>query len=773
MIIVFGLSTGIVCTILSFLYIHDELSFDRFHKNLKGIYEVKMVLSLSIGRAVADPKVTTSLAISQQFPEVIHTVRMEKQNITAQSNNIFYEENALLTDPAFMDMFSFPLKYGESTTDFLNLNSIVLSENTAQKYFGEEDPVGRTLSLRLADEFSDFVVGGVLQKIPDSSSLNFDILINIEKVYGSSLNDPQNGASMSCFIQLENGTMASELQEKFKATIDRPIQEKYSKESGHVLQPFADFHLKGEFSSYVLSQKSTIKYSLILAAIALLVMIIACFNFMNLSIGRASTRIKEIGVRKVLGAQRKQLIKQFWFESLMYSFISLIVGLVMVELCIPTFNNLSQKNLSLGLFSNAWIVFLFVGLVFLVGIAAGSYPALVLSKFSSVDLFRGNMKLSKKGTFNRSLIVFQFGISIFLIVSTIFLFKQKNYMLNTNLGYETDQVIVLPLKNLSTSFESKSAFVAAIKGKLLPYEMIQGVSGSTSTFPEGWMGTYFKRPSGEQDLVVYNYVDQDFIPTLGLKLVAGRNFSDEYPSDPEGSIIINESFARMLGIESPQGHSLSEFYKSEFNRQIIGVVEDFHYESLHDPIYPAFMGMVGMDFEYSFLKVKGDRLREAVAAIKKEFTALAPQTLFEYSFLDEDVAQQYKREELWIRLVEYASIFAILIACSGLLGLTLQIIFLRTREIGIRRVLGASVRHIVLLINKEFLWLVLAANLIAWPAAYLAMSAVLKNYAFRISLTPWVFLVSGFLALLMAVLTVSIQTFRAARTNPSDTLKYE
>jgi putative ABC transport system permease protein len=265
----------------------------------------------------------------------------------------------------------------------------------------------------------------------------------------------------------------------------------------------------------------------------------------------------------------------------------------------------------------------------------------------------------------------------------------------------------------------------------------------------------------------------DFLPTLGMKLTAGRNFSEEFPLDAEGSIIINESFARMLGIESPLGHYLSEFFKTDFNRQIIGVVEDFHYESLHDPIYPAFMGLAGMDYQFAFVKVKGDKLREAVAAVKKEFTTLAPQTLFEFSFLDEDVEQQYQREKLWIRMVEYASIFAVLIACSGLLGLTLQIIFLRTREIGIRRVLGASIRHIVLLINREFLWLVLAANLIAWPTAYLAMSAVLKNYAFRISLSPWIFLVSGFLALFMAVLTVSLHTLRAARTNPGDTLKYE
>ena len=346
-------------------------------------------------------------------------------------------------------------------------------------------------------------------------------------------------------------------------------------------------------------------------------------------------------------------------------------------------------------------------------------------------------------------------------------------MLNVNLGYNADQVVLLPLKNLKTDRSRNAAFVSTLKNKLLPYDMIQGVSGSAYDLSEGWMGTYFEKTSGEQDLVVYNYVDQDFIPTLGMKIIDGRNFSDKYPSDLERSILINESFAKLLGVESPVGHNLSKFFKTDFDRHIIGVVEDFHSQSLHDPIYPAFMGMIGVDYNYVFIKLKGDRIGEAVANIKEEFKGLAPQIPFEYSFLDEDVARLYEREEHWIRLVEYASLFAILIACSGLFGLTLQIVFLRTKEIGIRKVLGASVRNILLLINREFLWLVLAANLLAWPSAYLAMSAVLKNYAFRVALAPWVFFVSGFLALFLAAATISLHAMQAARANPSETLRHE
>jgi putative ABC transport system permease protein len=315
--------------------------------------------------------------------------------------------------------------------------------------------------------------------------------------------------------------------------------------------------------------------------------------------------------------------------------------------------------------------------------------------------------------------------------------------------------------------------VKTLKNELLSYDVIQGVSGSAYDLAEGWMGTYFNKSDGEQDLVLYNYVDQDFLPTLGMELVAGRNFTDDFPSDFESSIIINESFARLLGTDSLLGRSLSEFYNTDFDRKIIGVVKDFHSQSLHDPILPSFVSMQGMAFSHVFIKLKEGSLPNAVASVKEEFRKLAPLTPLLYSFLDESVAKMYDREEHWLRMVEYACLFAILIACSGLFGLTLQIVFLRTKEIGIRKVLGASSRNIILLINKEFMWLVLASNIIAWPVSYLTMSAVLQNYAFRVSLEPWVFILAGFLALFLAAVTISFYTLQAARTNPSEILRYE
>ncbi len=773
LIIVFSLGTGIACAVLSFLFIRSELAFDRFHRNLSNIYEVKMVLSLPVGRAVSVPRAAAALALAEQFPEVVRAVRMEKKRLIVLRGEKIFEEQFLAADPDVLEMFTFPLETGRSRDALRGPNLIVIGEEAARKYFGEENPVGQTIAVRLDAEFSDFVVTGVLKKILETSSLDFNALINLECLYGDSLKNPQQGPSLSCFVQLADGSRIGELEDKFKTTIDVPLREKYSQESGHALQALSAFHLRADYGSYVLGRRSTVDYSLILSGIALLVVLIACSNFVNLSVGKASTRTKEVGVRKVLGARTNHLVRQFWTESLTYGFVALAVGLALAEFFMPAFNRISKKSLGLDVFSDVWTPAFLAALVLLVAIAAGSYPGLVLSRFSSVDLFRGRMKLSGKNAFSRSLVVFQFCVSVFLLVATAFLSKQKSFMLHSNLGYDPNHVIVLPLKSLPAKTDKSGLFVPTLKNKLLAHSLIQGVSGSSYNLSEGWMATYLHRAGGDPVIVAYNYADEDFLPTLGFELVAGRNFSLDHPSDDKDAVIVNRTFARMLGADDPVGRRLSEFFSGGFDRQIIGVVEDFHSQSLHDPILPAFIGMEGMDHEFVFIKVRGDGMREAIRAVEKEFTSLAPQVPFEYSFLDGELARLYEREANWVRLVEYASIFAVLIACFGLVGLTLQIIGRRTREIGIRRILGASVRNVLVMINREFIWPVLAANILAWPAAYVAVSSFLRNYAYRIAVTPWVFLASGLLVLLLAALTVSLNALQAARANPARILKYE
>jgi putative ABC transport system permease protein len=773
LIIVFSLGAGIACGILSFLFIRSELAFDKFHQNVSEIYEVKMVLALPIGRAVSVPRAEAARSLADEFPEIARTVRMEKKRMIVRSGERILEEQFLAADPEFLEMFTFPLEAGSREDALGGLDSIVLGEEAARKFFGEEVPLGRILSVRLDSRFSDFVVTGVMKKIPENSSLDFDFLINLGCLYGDALDDPQKGPRLSCFIQLADRTRAGGLLEKFKTTIDVPLHEKYSKESGHALQPLSAFHLRADFGSYVLGRRSTGDYSLILAGIAFLVILIACSNFVNLSVGKASTRTREVGVRKVLGARTNHLVMQFWTESLVYGFAALAAGLALAEFFMPAFNRIAHKGLGLDVFSNGGTPAFLVGLVLLVGIVAGSYPALVLSKLSSADLFRGRMKLTGRNAFSRALVVFQFCVSVFLIVATAFLFKQKNYMLHSELGYEPDRVISIPLKSLPPDVDRSGYFVPSLKNRLLAHSSIQGVSGSSYDLSEGWMATYFDKTAGDSVIVAYNYADRDFLSTLGLKLAAGRDFSPDHPSDREDAVIVNRTFVRMLGVDDPVGRRLSEFFKGDFDRRIVGVVEDFHSQSLHDPILPAFVGMEGKDHEFLFVKARGDGVREAIGTVEKEFTSLAPGVPFEYSFLEDELARLYAREASWARLVEYASVFAVLIACSGLVGLTLQIVGRRMREIGIRRVLGASARNVLVMINREFVWLILAANVLAWPAAYFAVTSLLRNYAYKIAVTPWIFLASGLLVLFVAVLTVSANAWQAARANPSRILKVE
>ena len=776
---IFGLGTGIACCILTYYFIHNELSFDRFHPNLDKIFEVKTVLELDIGRVSATTPPLLGPFLKEQFPEVVDYVRMTKERMVIRKGEKIFEEQGLVADPNFFQMFNFTLKYGRSEQVLKSLDSIVLSERAAQKYFGTVSPINRILAVRIGEEFQDFVVTGVAAKIPDNSSLRFDFIVNQGKIHDASQEDWNTGLNVSCFLQLQNKEQAKVLEQKFQETADMPLRDKYGEKSSFRLFALSSYHLGAGWSSYILEGKSHSYYSLILAGISLLVLLIGCFNFINLTIGSSSSRLKEIGMRKVLGAQKRQLIRQFWLESTLMSFISLFVGLVLAECFMPAFNQLSQKNLQMEYFSAGSAFPLLLGLIVFIGIASGSYPALVLSKFSSIDLFQGKFKLSRKNKFSRLLIVFQFSISIFLMVTTVFLYQQHNFMRQRDLGYNQNQVVIVPLSNIPGESTNNSALFASLRDRLLSYDSIQGVSGSQYGLSSYWMATYFKPKEGENKIAVYNYVDHDFIQTLEMSLLEGRNFSREFLADIHKSILVNEAFVKLLGEVSPVGHNLSEYFTGDFDRQIIGVVKDFHYQSLYDPILPGFMGLVAdgkndnTKYDYAYIKFSGVKLGETLANIKKEFQEITPHTPFTYSFLDETLARQYIREKRWSRLVKYASIFAIIIACSGLFGLTLLSIARRTKEIGIRKVLGASVAQIIQLVNREFIWLVLAGNLIAWPAAYGAVSLVFRNYAFRVPLTVWIFLLAGGLALVMAVTTMSIHSLRAARSNPAETLKYE
>ncbi|MFC2156690.1 ABC transporter permease [Acidobacteriota bacterium] len=772
---IFGLGTGLACCILATFFIHDEVSYDRFHRNLDDIYGVRVFLTLPMGRVSTDTQFTLGPTFSDSFPEVAAATRIGKQNLAIKYRNRIFDQKGLAADPDFFRMFDFPMKAGSSATAIDTPQSIVLCETMARKYFGSENPIGRTMAIRIEDEDRNFIVTGILKDTPSNSSLRFDYVLNLRDIYGDIPDGSTQPRHVALFVQLKRGYRAESLEGKFKGTIDVPLVEKYGEESGHELYALAEYHLKeAPGAPDVLEGKSNPNYSYILGGIALLVLLIACFNFMNLSLGWASSRLKEIGMRKVLGARKRQFIRQFWFESLLLNVLALVLGLGLAGFFIPAFNRLSGKTIQLDLSAIGLTAGILGGLILLVGIVVGSYPALVLTRFPSVELFRGKLKLSMKNSFSRILIVFQFSISIFLIVSTVFLLKQHRFLIHQNLGYNYEQILVIPFENFSNdSARNKSAF-SVLKNKLLSHEGIQSVSGAKYGMSPYWMATFFEDKEEAQFITTYNHVDPDFIETLGIKILKGRDFRKDSQTDVDQSVIVNELFINKLGIEDPIGRKFSEFFNSSYDRTIIGVLQDFNTQSLHDEIKPAFIDILSDEsIESIFLKIRGDSLPHILGTIRDEFNAVASHIPFSYTFLEEEIARQYEKEERWSRLVTFASIFALLIACSGLFGLSLLIIVQRTKEIGIRKVLGASVSHIAQLVSREFIWLILAANVAAWPASYLLMSTILKNYPYRIGLAWWVFAAAGGLALLTAILTIGFHTVRAVRSDPIQSLKYE
>ncbi len=771
---IFGLAIGIACCILMLLFVHDEITYDRFHKDVDKIYGIYGFLDFGTASAVIDAQPLLGPTLPQTFPEIINAVRMTKEKLVVKYQDKLFEEKGLAVDPSFFNIFTFPLHPASHKDVLAGPHDVVLSESMATKYFGKQDPIGKSIAIQLNDEYQDFLVNGVTAKIPGNSSIQFDFLVNIEKVHGEKLLDWESGDHLPTFILLSKKDEAQSLIAKFPETIDKDFRRDFGEKSGYQLQSFADYHLKRQKTSPALVNESKSLYSYIFSGIALLVLTIACFNFTNLSIGSASTRLKEIGMRKVLGAQRNQLVRQFLFESIVLSFLALLGGILLAQLFMPAFNHLSQKTLHLELFSNGWPMLALLSLNLLVGIAAGSYPSLVLSRFPLVDLFRGKFKINRKTMLSRVLIILQFSISIFLIITTLFIYRQLNFMLEQNPGYDSDQVVLIPLNNISADVQKRSTFFFAFKNKIKQYKSIQSVSGAKYPLTTFWMAKVPDLREGSKILLSYNYVDYDFIETLGIHLQEGRNFSSEFPTDSKEAVIVNAAFVERLGLEAPVGEELSASFKQQFPGRIIGVVNDFHYESLHTSIGPAYMKLSPENnYDHVFVKIKGSEIQAAIKLLETEYNRVAPDIPFSYSFLDDQVAQQYEKEARWSQMITYASSFAIVIACSGLFGLTLLNVVNRTKEIGIRKVLGATVTNVTKLINREFVWLVVAANVVAWPVAYFVMNLFLQNYAYRIPLSFWVFILAAALALIIAIFTISFHAIKAARANPVKALRYE
>jgi predicted permease len=749
-----GLAVGIACCVLILLWIQDELSFNRFHNNYKEIYRTTLNLE---GRWTGSSPWALAPILKREYPEIRSATRYRENDILFTHEDKSFNEDTAFVDPDFFDIFTFPWIKGNQETAFPTLDSIVITERTATKYFGNDDPLGKTLT---ANNRTKLTVTGVIENVPLNSSLEFDILASVKLFGEEKLNSW--ALESGSFILLQKNASPDSLREKI-AGITMEYDKRTNQEVVTDIQPLSRMHL------YSLGGGGNIIYVYIFSTIALFILLIACINFMNLSTARGSTRAKEVGMRKVVGARRNHLINQFYGESLLLSLVSLLIAILLVYLFLPGFNNLAQKSMQLDLGRNLPMFLGLLVITLFTGIISGSYPAMFLSSFRPANVIKGShLTRSSKPFLRKVLVVTQFTIAIVLIVGTIVTAKQLNFIRNKDLGFNREHVISLPMNPvLHESYES-------FKNEALSHHSIIHVTSAVSRPTQvGNINPVYWEGRGPEQYEVIKFIscDHDYIKTFEMEMVQGRDFSRDFPSDLQ-NYIVNEETAKLMGFENPVG-KLFSIWQNE--GQIIGVVKNFHSRPLHNEIEPLVLTLAQNNWgpNYVFLRIRPENISQTLDDLAKTWKKFAPNYPFDFLFLDDAFEQQYRTDQRTGTIFQYFAILAIFISCLGIFGLAAFTAEQRTKEIGIRKVLGATISGIVSLISREFVMLLTLANLIAWPIAYFLMKRMLNNYAYRTSITVWIFLIAGALAYSIALLTVSYQAFKAARTDPARALRYE
>lgn len=798
---IFGLAVGIGCCLLIGLYVQNEWSYDAFHSKSDRIYRVWTQSTASDGESKLHTGTPLPLgpALKRNIPEIEQVTYLFQFNDLVQTADRAdaLDENVLVINRDFFQMFDFNLVKGDASSVFNNPSSVVITEETALRFFGDQDPMQKNLSIRTGEEFREFTVTGIIEQAPSNSSLTYSMLIpneNLDHLLGERARSSWFSGPGATYVLLPDDVNSSELEAKLASMMQGILGEDRLRASEFSigLQPLTDIHLNPAYPVKIASVSDP-TYSYILAAIALLILLIACVNFMTLSISKSASRAKEVGIRKTIGAVRGHLMYQFWGEALMTTTFAMAIGVLVAELLLPFFNDLSGTSLDLSISIGTLLTL--AALAVLISLIAGIYPAVILSGFRPVEVLKGRLNFSaNKSLFRQSMVVMQFALSIALIFGTITMRQQLNYIQNKNLGYQKDQVVVLESGLTSSPQTSLEEFIQEgfrrkelLESKLRSSPGVEefAVSFFTPVEIAGWANLGFEDDEGQQRSFHGNVVDADFLPALGIKIIKGRNFSEKYPSDSRQAMIVNQAMVDHFGWENPIGQRLPGTGFED--HEIIGVVENFNFESLHTPVEPLALAMTpstllsGTNFiqmgnfpvpRYS-IKLNTSDLSGTMAEIKNAWEAVVPGTPFDFTFVDQALDAQYRKEQRLSSIVTAGAGFAIIIACLGLFGLASMMIVRRTKEIGVRKVLGATSEGIVLLVNREFTWLVLIAFVIAMPAAWYLMNSWLQSFAYRIDVGMGTILLVGILALAVAWLTVSYQSIKAAFMNPVESLRNE
>ncbi|HLT46509.1 MAG TPA: ABC transporter permease [Rubricoccaceae bacterium] len=786
-----GLALGLACCLLLLLFVRDELTFDRVHADGDRVFRMIRHDFNPDGTRTGEPStpwvpIPMGPDLAAEVPEVEAYVRLKYADLLVRRGTHAAEQRVVFADPAVLDVFTFPLRAGDAATALARPDGVVLSETVARQLFGDGVAVGQVVEIRLAGAFVPFTVTGVARVAPNST-VWFDVLLPFEQVFSlyprmRSVEQAYNATNLVTYVRVREGTSEAVLAEKLAAFLDRHFgshyeamaAEGYWKADGppadlYAFQPLHAIHLDPDVHPG-LTPPSDPLYARVLAAIALAVLLIACINFTTLAIGRSAARAKEVGVRKAVGARRGQVAAQFWGEAFLMSALALGLGVGLVALFLPTFNALTGKALSLGELGAGPLALGLGGLLLLAALLAGSYPALLLARLRPVESLKDRVRLGGAGRFARALVVVQFALSVFLLTGALAMSHQMRFLQERDLGFHRDHVVVVPLGDLDGE-----AVLARFRERLGGHPALLGLTATSASFGTGTSSYGFQHEGREVEIVVYR-VEADFLETMGIELAAGRDFDPALPTDSTASVVVNQATVAAMGWDDPLGRTLDELeWSPDFTAPaVVGVVEDFNFRSLHTPVEPAlFMLSPDEPVRYVLARVRPERTQEALAALEAAWEAAAPELPFQYRFLDEDLAAFYETEARWALIVRYATLFAFLVACLGLFGLAALAVAQRTKEVGIRKALGASAANIAALLTTGFARLVLVAVVVATPLAYLAVERWLETFAYRADLGPGVFLLAGGLALAVALVATSFHTLRAASADPVEALRNE
>lgn len=784
---VLGLALGLATCLLIVFYVFDELGYDKYNKKIDRIYRVNNDIKFGGNdNSYAQTPAPAAAALKATFPEIEQTVRFRRKYgfEVKKGNQNIAEDKMIYTDPSIFDVFTLDMIDGNPATALKDPHSVVITDEMAQKYFGRTNVAGQTLTF---NDTAFYKVTGVIKKLPKQSHFNFNFFISL-----STLHSDEDLAwfsnNFNTYILLRPGTDPEKLQAKLKPFmraqagpqmqsilhVDFNQFEKQGNKYDLSLTPLKDIHLHSNRVGEI-GMNTNISDIYIFSCIALFILLIACVNFMNLSTARSANRAREVGVRKVLGSARGQLIMQFLTESILVTLVAACIAVFIAWALLPAFNQMANKDLEINAQIISWLLPAFLVIIILIGIVAGAYPAFFLSAFQPIQVLKGKLSGGFKGGFLRgSLVVFQFFISIVLIIGTLVIYNQLKYIQNKDIGFDREHVLIIDkvwkLNNKDKDFRSEVMQLAGVQSASL--------TGYLPTLDVDNSNAFFKDAVADQKNAVLSqnwYVDENYIPTLGIKLLSGRNFSAQMPTD-SSAVIINEAAANKLGFTNPLNQMLytpdDDLAKNLRKYHIIGVMKNFNYKSLREDIKPLIL-VYGANRGEMTVRIKSANIPALLDQIKAKWSSFMPNEAFAYAFMDETFNNQYRTEQRTGTIAIALTSLAIVIACLGLFGLAAYAAEQRTKEIGIRKVLGANVSSIVGMLSRDFIKLVLIALVIAIPIGWWAMNKWLQDFAYRIHIQWWIFAVAGLMAIIIAFATISFQSVKAALTNPVKSLKSE